>query len=53
MFKKSVSKMKLSDLMKATEEFKKDNIIGKGRTGTMYKRWDSSHGEEAAGLSTL
>lgn len=37
MFKKSVSKMKLSDLMKATEEFKKDNIIGKGRTGTMYK----------------
>ncbi|CAH2044794.1 unnamed protein product [Thlaspi arvense] len=37
MFKKSVSKMKLRDLMKATEEFKKDNIIGKGRTGTMYK----------------
>ncbi|ESQ32476.1 hypothetical protein EUTSA_v10003825mg [Eutrema salsugineum] len=37
MFKKSVSKMKLSDLMKATEDFKKDNIIGKGRTGTMYK----------------
>nr|XP_018483969.1 PREDICTED: probably inactive leucine-rich repeat receptor-like protein kinase At5g48380 [Raphanus sativus] len=37
MFKKSVSKMKLSDLMKATEEFKKDNMIGKGRTGTMYK----------------
>ncbi|KAJ0245481.1 inactive leucine-rich repeat receptor-like protein kinase [Hirschfeldia incana] len=37
MFKKTVSKMKLSDLMKATEEFKKDNIIGKGRTGTMYK----------------
>ncbi|CAH8363120.1 unnamed protein product [Eruca vesicaria subsp. sativa] len=34
---KSVSKMKLSDLMKATEEFKKDNVIGKGRTGTMYK----------------
>ncbi|VVB15424.1 unnamed protein product [Arabis nemorensis] len=37
MFKKSVSKMKLRDLMKATEEFKKDNVIGKGRTGTMYK----------------
>lgn len=37
MFKNSVSKMKLSDLMKATEEFKKDNIIGTGRTGTMYK----------------
>ncbi|CAL9242597.1 unnamed protein product [Arabidopsis halleri] len=37
MFKNSVSKMKLSDLMKATEEFKKDNIIATGRTGTMYK----------------
>ncbi|XP_019097588.1 PREDICTED: probably inactive leucine-rich repeat receptor-like protein kinase At5g48380 [Camelina sativa] len=37
MFKNSVSKMKLSDLMKATDEFKKDNIIGTGRTGTMYK----------------
>lgn len=37
MFKNSVSKMKLRDLMKATEEFKKDNMIGKGRTGTMYK----------------
>jgi serine/threonine protein kinase len=37
MFKNAVSKMKLKDLMKATEEFKKDNIIGKGRTGTLYK----------------
>ncbi|KAG8642052.1 probably inactive leucine-rich repeat receptor-like protein kinase At5g48380 [Manihot esculenta] len=37
MFEKSVSKMKLSDLMKATNSFNKDNIIGSGRTGTMYK----------------
>ncbi|WOL14311.1 putative inactive leucine-rich repeat receptor-like protein kinase [Canna indica] len=37
MFEKSVSKMKLSDLMKATNDFSKENIIGTGRTGTMYK----------------
>ncbi|KAJ9176703.1 hypothetical protein P3X46_011986 [Hevea brasiliensis] len=37
MFEKSISKMKLSDLMKATNSFNKDNIIGSGRTGTMYK----------------
>ncbi|KAF7845132.1 putative inactive leucine-rich repeat receptor-like protein kinase [Senna tora] len=37
MFEKSVSKMKLSDLMKATNNFCKDNIIGSGRTGTVYK----------------
>ncbi|KAI9075654.1 hypothetical protein K1719_042351 [Acacia pycnantha] len=37
MFEKSVSKMKLSDLMKATNNFSKSNIIGSGRTGTMYK----------------
>ncbi|KAL5773810.1 hypothetical protein ACOSQ2_013734 [Xanthoceras sorbifolium] len=37
MFEKSVSKMRLSDLMKATNSFTKDNIIGTGRTGTMYK----------------
>ncbi|XP_054782251.1 probably inactive leucine-rich repeat receptor-like protein kinase At5g48380 [Prosopis cineraria] len=37
MFEKSVSKMKLSDLMKATNNFSKGNIIGTGRTGTMYK----------------
>ncbi|KAF8391750.1 hypothetical protein HHK36_021984 [Tetracentron sinense] len=37
MFEKSVSKMRLSDLMKATNNFNKDNIIGSGRTGTMYK----------------
>lgn len=37
MFEKSVSKIRLSDLMKATNSFTKDNIIGTGRTGTMYK----------------
>lgn len=37
MFEKSISKMKFSDLMKATSEFSKDNIIGNTRTGTMYK----------------
>ncbi|KAL6868144.1 hypothetical protein ACP4OV_014989 [Aristida adscensionis] len=37
MFEKSVSKMKLNDLMKATGDFTKENIIGTGRSGTMYK----------------
>ncbi|PIN16513.1 Serine/threonine protein kinase [Handroanthus impetiginosus] len=37
MFEKSVSKMNLSDLMKATDDFSKENIIGSARTGTMYK----------------
>uniref|UniRef100_A0A0E0HEG9 Protein kinase domain-containing protein n=1 Tax=Oryza nivara TaxID=4536 RepID=A0A0E0HEG9_ORYNI len=37
MFENPVSKMKLSDLMKATNEFCKENIIGTGRTGTMYR----------------
>ncbi|XWS47125.1 hypothetical protein CRYUN_Cryun14cG0126100 [Craigia yunnanensis] len=37
MFEKSVSKMRLSDLLKATNSFSKNNIIGSGRTGTMYK----------------
>lgn len=37
MFEKSVSKMKLSDLMKATNNFSKHCIIGLGRTGTTYK----------------
>lgn len=37
MFEKSVAKMKLNDLMKATGDFTKDNIIGSGRSGTMYK----------------
>ncbi|KAL5204357.1 hypothetical protein ABZP36_009228 [Zizania latifolia] len=36
-FEKSVAKMKLNDLMKATGDFTKDNIIGTGRSGTMYK----------------
>ncbi|XP_057961118.1 probably inactive leucine-rich repeat receptor-like protein kinase At5g48380 [Malania oleifera] len=37
MFEKSVSKMRLSDLMKATNNFNKSNIIGSGSMGTMYK----------------
>ncbi|XP_006662858.1 probably inactive leucine-rich repeat receptor-like protein kinase At5g48380 [Oryza brachyantha] len=37
MFEKSVAKMKLNDLMKATGDFTKENIIGTGRSGTMYK----------------
>lgn len=37
MFEKSVSKMKLNDLMKATGDFTKENIIGTGHSGTMYK----------------
>ncbi|KAJ6317902.1 hypothetical protein OIU76_013449 [Salix suchowensis] len=37
MFEKSVSKMRLSDLMKATNDFSNNNIIGAGRTGPMYK----------------
>jgi hypothetical protein len=30
MFEKSVSKMKLNNLMKATDDFTKENIIGTG-----------------------
>ncbi|GMP90121.1 hypothetical protein CsSME_00041392 [Camellia sinensis var. sinensis] len=37
MFEKSVSKMRLGDLMKATNNFSKDHIIGSGSTGTMYR----------------
>ncbi|CAL5195380.1 unnamed protein product [Lathyrus oleraceus] len=37
LFEKSISKMKLSDLMKATNNFSNSNIIGTGRTGTVYK----------------
>ncbi|BAT96950.1 inactive leucine-rich repeat receptor-like protein [Vigna angularis] len=37
MFEKSISKMKLIDLMKATNNFSNTNIIGSGRTGTVYK----------------
>lgn len=37
MFENPVSKMRLSDLMKATNSFSKENIIGSGRTGSLYK----------------
>ncbi|KAK9673528.1 hypothetical protein RND81_12G173200 [Saponaria officinalis] len=37
MFEKSASKMKLDDLMKATNNFSNNNIINSGRTGAMYK----------------
>lgn len=37
MFEKSVSKMKLNDLMKATGDFTKENIIATGHSGSMYK----------------
>ncbi|KAK7301472.1 hypothetical protein RJT34_12337 [Clitoria ternatea] len=37
MFEKSISKMKLGDLMKATNNFSNTNIIGSGRTGTVYR----------------
>ncbi|TKY65313.1 inactive leucine-rich repeat receptor protein kinase [Spatholobus suberectus] len=37
MFEKTISKMNLSDLMKATNNFSKSNIIGTGRSGTVYK----------------
>ncbi|KAL2330130.1 hypothetical protein Fmac_017711 [Flemingia macrophylla] len=37
MFEKAISKMNLSDLMKATDNFSKSNIIGSGRSGTVYK----------------
>lgn len=37
MFENTVAKMNLSDLMKATDNFSKENIIGSGRTGTTYK----------------
>ncbi|KAK4369236.1 hypothetical protein RND71_013028 [Anisodus tanguticus] len=37
MFEKSVSKMRLNDLMKASDNFSKNNIIGSGRTGTVYR----------------
>lgn len=36
MFEKSVSKMRLSNLMEATNNFSNNNIIGTGQTGTMY-----------------
>ncbi|XP_058094037.1 probably inactive leucine-rich repeat receptor-like protein kinase At5g48380 [Magnolia sinica] len=36
-FEESVPKMRLIDLMKATNNFGKDNVMGSGRMGTMYK----------------
>ncbi|KAH9622778.1 hypothetical protein KSS87_007374 [Heliosperma pusillum] len=37
MFEKSATKMRLDDLMKATNSFSNNNIINSGRTGAMYK----------------
>ncbi|PWA57382.1 protein kinase-like domain-containing protein [Artemisia annua] len=37
MFENPVSKMRLSDLLKATHNFSKENIIGSGREGCLYK----------------
>ncbi|KAL2941416.1 hypothetical protein RDABS01_029766 [Bienertia sinuspersici] len=37
MFENFVSKMSLDDLMKATNSFSNNNMIGSGRMGTMYK----------------
>ncbi|KAL8170263.1 hypothetical protein V2J09_022067 [Rumex salicifolius] len=37
MFEDSVSKIRLNDLMRSTNNFSKDNIIGMGRTGTLYR----------------
>uniref|UniRef100_A0A7C9E865 Leucine-rich repeat-containing N-terminal plant-type domain-containing protein n=1 Tax=Opuntia streptacantha TaxID=393608 RepID=A0A7C9E865_OPUST len=36
MFEDSLSKMRFSDLMKATDNFSKQNIIGHGTMGTIY-----------------
>ncbi|KAI5062638.1 hypothetical protein GOP47_0023177 [Adiantum capillus-veneris] len=37
LFEVPVKKLKFSDLMAATNDFSKDNIIGEGWTGTVYK----------------
>ena len=37
MFENLISKMRFSDLMRASNNFHKDNIIGNGRTGTTYR----------------
>lgn len=37
MFEKPINKIKLSDLMAATNDFNPENIIGIGRTGTVYR----------------
>jgi hypothetical protein len=36
-FEKTITRMSLSDLMKATGDFNKSNIISKGSTGTIYR----------------
>ncbi|KAH7286226.1 hypothetical protein KP509_33G064900 [Ceratopteris richardii] len=37
MFEKPLVRLRLSDLMAATNDFSKENIIASGRTGTLYK----------------
>lgn len=37
MFEKPLVRLRLSDLMAATNDFGKDNIVTSGRTGTLYK----------------
>lgn len=37
LFEKPLKKLKLADLMAATGDFNRENIIGSGRTGTIYK----------------
>ncbi|KAH7446467.1 hypothetical protein KP509_01G057800 [Ceratopteris richardii] len=37
MFEKPLVRLRLSDLMAATNDFSKDNIVASGRTGTLYK----------------
>eukprot|EP00250_Pteridium_aquilinum_P016338 c23056_g1_i2 orf=889-2736(-) len=37
MFEKPLVRLRLSDLMTATNDFSKDNIVASGRTGTLYK----------------
>ncbi|XP_058094360.1 probably inactive leucine-rich repeat receptor-like protein kinase At5g48380 [Magnolia sinica] len=37
MFEKTVPKMRLNNLLKATQKFSENNVIRSGRAGTMYK----------------
>lgn len=37
MFAKPLVRIRLSDLMEATNSFSKENVIGSGRTGTVYR----------------
>lgn len=37
MFEKPLVRLRLSDLMAATNDFSKENIVASGRTGTLYK----------------